>query len=292
MAAELTFRMPGVVAPQLRARTGAVELERAMREMPQAHCPVHHYFAGGIYAREMTLSAGVVVTGAVHKTEHLCTISQGKLRVLVDAQVREMRAPCTFVSKPGAQRVGYALETTVWTTYHQVGDERDLDAIMLEVCGQTNAELGGGPRNPQHLRQRELEEDRLDFQKFLTEYELSPQLVQALSRKETDRVPFPDPAPGLEVRPSAIAGFGLFATRAISGGALVGLARIGGRRTPLGSMVNHSVRPNVIGQLLANGDIAVTALRDIRAGDEITSDYRQAMSINGSGVMPRERITS
>lgn len=267
-------------------------LEQAMQGIPQAHCPVHHYLAGGIYAREMTLSSGVTVTGAVHKSEHLCTISQGKLLVYGDGMVREMRAPFTFVSKPGAQRVGFALETTVWTTYHLVGDERDLDKIMLEVCGQTNAELGGGPLNPQHLRQKELEEDRLDYQKFLAEYGLDQVRVHLLSHREEDRVPFPEPAPPVVPAPSPIEGQGLFATHRILQGARLGLARVNGRRTPFGYALNHSVRPNVIGKPLPNGDIEIWTLRQIEPGEELTNDYRQAMSANGSGVMPLERITS
>ena len=263
-----------------------------MRDIPQAHCPVHHYFAGGIYAREMTLSAGVVVTGAIHNSEHLCTISQGKLRVFSDGEVKELRAPFTFVSKPGAQRVGLALETTVWTTYHVVGDERDLDKIMLEVCSQTNMELGGGPLNPQHLRQKQLEEDRLDYQKFLAEYRLKDLQVYHLSHEVADRIPFTEPAPPLEVRPSPIEGDGLFATAKIRGGVFLGMARVGGKRTPLGYSTNHSVRPNVIGRPTPEGDVEIWTLRDIEPGEEVTNDYRQAMSANGSGVMPQERITS
>ena len=269
----------------------AARLTMAMQNMPQPHCPIHHYFAGGIYAREMTLSTGLVVTGAVHKSEHLCTISQGKLRVFADGKVTEVRAPFTFVSKPGAERIGYALETCVWTTYHVVGDERDLDKIMLEICGQTNVELGGGPQNPQYLRGRELEEDRLDYKKFLAEYDLTHDLVALISENDGDQVPFTEKTDVMKAR-SPIAGHGLFATRDFSEGERVGLARVDGKRTPLGSTVNHSVRPNVTGRRLDNDDIEIIALHHIKAGDELTSDYRQAMSINGSGILPIERITS
>ena len=270
----------------------ASRLEHAMLNMRQAPCPIHHYFAGGIYAREMTLSAGVVVTGAVHRSEHLCTISQGKLLVFTDGTVRELRAPFTFVSKPGAQRVGVALETCVWTTYHLVGDERDLDKIMLEVCGQTNTQLGGGPDNPQLKRTIEIEEDHLDFQKFLAEYELTAEEVARLSDRQEDRIPFPVEQTLLIEAASPIAGHGLFATRHIQAGEVIGLARHNGKRTPLGSTVNHSCRPNVIGQLLPEGDILVHAIKSIAPGDEITTDYRQAMNVNGSGLRPKERITS
>ena len=132
-------------------------LERTIEAMPQVACPVRHYFVPGMYAREMTIPAGVVLTGAVHKTEHLSTISAGRIMVQTDDGALEIKAPCTFVSKPGAKRAGYALETTVWTTYHAT-ETTDLDALVEELTESTAAELLGGPMNKQLLASGKLEE--------------------------------------------------------------------------------------------------------------------------------------
>jgi hypothetical protein len=125
-------------------------LECELEHAPQVECPVRHYFVPGMYAREMTIPAGVVLTGAVHKTEHLSTISAGRIAVQTEDGVIEIAAPYTFVSKPGAKRAGYAIETTVWTTYHAT-QTTDLDALVEELTESTAAELLGGSMNKQLL---------------------------------------------------------------------------------------------------------------------------------------------
>ena len=131
-------------------------LERAIEAMPQVDCPVRHYFVPGMYAREMTIPAGVTLTGAVHKTEHLSTISAGRIAVQTDDGVIEIAAPFTFVSKPGAKRAGHAIETTVWTTYHAT-DTTDVDALVEELTESTAAQLLGGSENKQLLSSGKLE---------------------------------------------------------------------------------------------------------------------------------------
>jgi hypothetical protein len=135
-----------------REMVGALEEE--IQKLPQVDCPVRHYFAPGMYAREMTVPAGVVVTGAVHRHEHLCTVSKGRIVVSTDEGMREISAPCTIVSKAGTKRVGYAIEETVWTTYHAT-NETDLDKLMIEITESTNAELIGGKDNVQAAMNKE-----------------------------------------------------------------------------------------------------------------------------------------
>ena len=140
----------------LISRQKVEALEDEIAKFPQADCPVRHYFAPGLYAREMTIPKDVVLTSAVHKTEHLCTVSAGRILVQTDDGLIEFKAPCTFVSKPGAKRAGYALEDTVWTTYHAT-NETDLDRLAEELTESTTAELLGGARNKQLLHQRKPE---------------------------------------------------------------------------------------------------------------------------------------
>ena len=99
---------------------------------PEA-CPVKHHFAPGAYGREMTLPAGLVVVGKIHKHAHINVISKGRVQVFTEQEgVLELAAPCTFVSSPGTKRVVHVLEETVWTTVH-VTDKTDLAEIEREV---------------------------------------------------------------------------------------------------------------------------------------------------------------
>ncbi len=109
------------------------ELEAAVASLPPAEAPVTHHFAPGVYAREMFIPAGVMLTGKIHKHAHLNIISAGRILVVgMDGTQREVVAPAAFVSKPGTRRAGLALEDTTWTTIHPT-QHTDLALIEEEV---------------------------------------------------------------------------------------------------------------------------------------------------------------
>jgi len=103
-------------------------LEDAMRAMPQIVIEPKHYFADGLYAREITIPKGATLTGKIHRTVHLNIISQGDITVLTEHGLQRIKAPATIISQPGTKRVGYAHEDTVWTTIHGTA-ETDLDKL-------------------------------------------------------------------------------------------------------------------------------------------------------------------
>lgn len=124
-------------ALQLGRREAVLRLQDAIisegRDVGPASCPVKHHFAPGSYGREMTLPAGLVVVGKIHKHAHINVISKGRVQVFTEQEgVLELAAPCTFVSSPGTKRVVHVLEETVWTTVH-VTDKTDLAEIEREV---------------------------------------------------------------------------------------------------------------------------------------------------------------
>jgi hypothetical protein len=262
-------------------RAAVERLEREIQKMPQVDCPVRHYFAPGMAAREMTIPAGVVITGAVHRHEHLCTVSKGRIVVSIDEGMRELAAPCTIVSKAGAKRVGYAIEETVWTTYH-VTDVTDIDLLIEEITESTAAELIGGAQNAQMLAQLA----RDDYTRFLSEYGLTQELVTRLVENAADQTDFPEWVDCVELRDSIIAGTGMFATKTIDQWDDFAPVRIGDKRTPAGRFINHSPHPNVEFVRDGAGGLNARALRVIRAGEELTVDYRQAMSVNDAGLNP------
>ena len=105
-----------------------VELEESMRDLPKIDIPIMHYFANGLYAREMNVPAGTVLTGKIHREEHLSIISQGEITFVNESGPSKVSAPHTFVSQPGTKRAFYAHTDTVWTTIHAT-DETDIDTI-------------------------------------------------------------------------------------------------------------------------------------------------------------------
>lgn len=142
---------PGVTPPGLKE---IYRLEQAIAQnLEQVDCPVTHHFAKGQYAREMFIPAGTVATGAVHKTEHLTVIAQGRLKLMTEDGVQEFCAPAVILSKPGIKRAAFALEDTVLITIHPT-DETDLDRLVEELTESKACELLGGTNNIQLEHQR------------------------------------------------------------------------------------------------------------------------------------------
>lgn len=93
-------------------------LESEMLKHPQVEVETSHFFPNGLYAREIFIKSGTLLTGKAHKEEHLNIISKGKIAVWTEDGMKIVSAPCTMVSKAGIKRIGYAIEDTVWTTIH------------------------------------------------------------------------------------------------------------------------------------------------------------------------------
>lgn len=132
-------------ALQLGRREAIMRLQDAIvyggLDVGPAACPVQHHFAPGAYGREMTLPAGLVVVGKIHKHAHINVISKGRVQVFTEQDgVLELAAPCTFVSSPGTKRVIHVLEEAVWTTVH-VTDKTDLAEIEREVIATDFSEV-------------------------------------------------------------------------------------------------------------------------------------------------------
>jgi hypothetical protein len=128
-------------------------LELLLKEQPQVKLEVYHHFSKGVYARELHIPAGVILTGEIHKFTNLNILSKGKIQVLIGDIIQEIEAPFTVVSPAGTKRIARTLTDCIWTTIHGT-DEVNLNIIeqtfiakseqeWLEFCGQNNQlELG------------------------------------------------------------------------------------------------------------------------------------------------------
>jgi hypothetical protein len=128
-------------------------LEKELTKLPQAECPVWNIFAPGIYIRKMLIKKGQVLTGAVHKTEHLCIVS-GSIQVTTDKGIRFIcDQQYIFKSMPGTKRAGFALADTYWSTVHAT-NETDLEKLVEELTESKLSELIGGKDNKQLLENK------------------------------------------------------------------------------------------------------------------------------------------
>lgn len=108
------------------------ELRTAIATLPPLELPTKHWFADGMYCREMSWPAGGIILGAVHKTEHLFILIKGIASFTTPEGIRRKHAPCVVVGVPGIQRVGLALTDCVVLNIHRT-DKTDLAEIEAEL---------------------------------------------------------------------------------------------------------------------------------------------------------------
>lgn len=117
----------------IKAFTGDIRkkvkrLENEMLKCEQVDIPVKNYFAHGLYAREVFIPAGTVVTGKIHKYSQINILSQGEISVVTESGVIRIKAPYTLVSPPGTKRAAYTHSDVIWTTIHAT-HETDIQKI-------------------------------------------------------------------------------------------------------------------------------------------------------------------
>lgn len=132
----------------MRAKVDA--LEAALQSIPQVDCPVRHHFSPGIYAREISIPAGTVITGAIHSMDNLVIVSMGCIRIVGDEGTRDVYAGESLICKAGTKNAGYAIEDARWTNvFPNPNNETDVD-ILAEMYTESKAsELIGGSKNTQ-----------------------------------------------------------------------------------------------------------------------------------------------
>jgi hypothetical protein len=112
------------------------QIERLQAEMLPHACAMPqavHHFAPGMYGREFSMPAGMLVVGKVHRHGHLMMVAKGRATVLDEFGRYEVSAGFVQCSRPGAKRVVYAHEDTTFVTVHlNPADSRDLVAIEAE----------------------------------------------------------------------------------------------------------------------------------------------------------------
>jgi hypothetical protein len=124
--------MHPAVLPSVPTREQIDRLEQHMLDAEVEHgvaIETWHSFADGLVARTIFIPAGVTLTGAPHKAEHL-NVCHGDIDVWTEQGMRRLTGFNVIPSLPGAKRVGHAHADTWWTTVHlNPSNERDIAAL-------------------------------------------------------------------------------------------------------------------------------------------------------------------
>lgn len=242
----------------LRLKIVALEAEMKKDTVNAIHIEPKHYFANGLYAREITIPKGVLLTGMIHKTEHLCVLSKGKVSVYTDDGMKTIEASTVVHSSPGIKRVLFAHEDSVWINFHHnPTNETDIDKIEKTYVVETFDDFY-------------LSSDR-SFYDVLKVCGVNENQMKQISDNLDD---FQDmKQPGIYLKDSPVHGKGLFASKSFNIDDEIGIARLGKFRTPIGKFCNHSGTPNAKMVMKENGNVELVAIDNIKDNEEIFSDY-------------------
>jgi hypothetical protein len=136
---------------RLDLRSKIIALESKIAELPDAFvgdsdiCPLKHSFGGGIYMREIFIPADTLLTGKIHRHDHPNVLLEGEVSVVTESGgVELLKAPLAMISPSRTKRALYTHTDCRWITFHNVGDERDLQKIESMIIAKSYAELEGG----------------------------------------------------------------------------------------------------------------------------------------------------
>ena len=123
------------------------KIEAELLKFPQIAIEPAHHFAEGVYAREILIPAGALLTGKIHRTDTLNVVTKGEMSVWTQDGFRRVKAPCTFTSRAGLKRIGIAHTDTQWIAINANPDNcreiARLDEILLsETRAKTLATTG------------------------------------------------------------------------------------------------------------------------------------------------------
>jgi hypothetical protein len=123
---------------ELSQVTALDRMEASIADLPPVELPLGHFFTPGIYARTIKMPKGSVVSSMKHKTCHFFSVLSGEIAVLKESESGHMeveghfKAPHLGITTEGTKRLLYAIEDTIWVTFHAT-NETDPDKIVEEI---------------------------------------------------------------------------------------------------------------------------------------------------------------
>lgn len=121
-----------VALPAVPTREQIETLQREISQHEQFQPETRHYFADGMYCREVLQPAGCLVVGKVHKKEHFFVLTKGRMTFWTEGGMLTECAPYVWVSGVGTKRALYSHEDSAYMTVHKVSST-DLEKVEAEL---------------------------------------------------------------------------------------------------------------------------------------------------------------
>lgn len=257
-------------------------IEQKMLTYDQVECPVLHSFGPGVYIREVRMPKNTIAIGHKQNFDHVNILVKGCVVILnEDGTTSELKAPLTFIGKPG-RKIGYIKEEMTWINVYST-KERDIDKLESYYLTKSDS-FNDSLENKVNIKNLCLSRDKKDYLNVLDEFNFSHADVKKQVENKLDLIDLPSGSYKAKIGNSPIHGKGIFATSELLPGELIGLSSIEGKRTIFGRYTNHSMSPN--SKMIKSGNnIGLFSTRIIsgcyggKDGEEITINYREALNL-------------
>jgi hypothetical protein len=115
------------------SREQIVRLQEAMFPIQCEQPDPRHFFAPGMYLRELVVPKGMLMVGKIHKHAHFLLALSGRAEVISEFGRTVVEAGHISISPAGVKRIVLALEDTQFVTVHvNPTDTEDLEVIEKE----------------------------------------------------------------------------------------------------------------------------------------------------------------
>lgn len=102
-------------------------------EEQRVDCPNKHYFAPGVYVREMFIPAGTFIIGRVHKTSHINIMLQGEGKFIINGEIVDVKQGDIFNSDANVRKVCIATSDVRFLNVFPVAHE-DVEELEKELA--------------------------------------------------------------------------------------------------------------------------------------------------------------
>lgn len=127
-------------------RARICQIEQAIKDTPGSlgkdPFPLKHNFAPGLYAREITVPAGMLIATQLHQTEHFIFMLKGEVSIFSEEGISRVVGPVMLRSPFGAKRIVYTHQETVWINVHSNPENiTDLERLEEKYIAHNYEEL-------------------------------------------------------------------------------------------------------------------------------------------------------
>lgn len=119
---------------RLQRREKIRQFEDAIKGMEQVEhlTELKHAFLDGAYFRQISIPAGIALTGKIHSGSTINMLTRGKFAIVTEYDEQIIEAPFMYISEPGTKKACYTLEDCIFINCHTTW-KTDLKEIEAEV---------------------------------------------------------------------------------------------------------------------------------------------------------------